>query len=599
MYREGKNGKIYLAVLLAFICMLESCTNNSAINTKPNILFIMTDDMGYETVGFNKVVNFKTPHIDKLSTESFVFTNCDAQPLCVPTRVKLMTGQYNYRNYRGWGGFDLEFPPIGKMLREAGYVTGVFGKWHLGKSPQDLGFDKHCYFDGSPGELEYFEFYKRYFYNTPLIEDGVHISASYAPDKFNHSVLKFIDDHGGGPKPFFIYYPLSLAHNPFEPTPDSKDPSSKNWQRNFEDMVNYADKMIGKVIDKLKSKDLYENTIIFYTSDNGTKTLAHEMDNGEVIYGGKGIQMNDGCHVPLLIKYNGSHKLFDDLVDFTDFYPTLTSLAEIPLDQLSDRLDGISLHSLLQGKNNRHKPYIFSVFHHPLSAYIRDKRYKFYFDGRLYDLVVDPRELNPFYDCNDIRNTKQSRNKLKGQLNEIVNDKQLSTYKTKKQLFDAFGDYKAESRQQFLIRSFIFNDLEYTPTKEKLSLDITKYIEDMNQAYYLKFERGMGKPNSGLAYADVKIEAIRLRKNERMLWEKKNAGIELITRRDVDNLRKKGNPIIAFKRSGDNSVIPMGIISKPVSEKIELEIDIELSNPGNQWGDRLLLSVFLDKVEVE
>ncbi|MEN8249105.1 MAG: sulfatase-like hydrolase/transferase [Bacteroidota bacterium] len=585
----------HLVICLGFLFAVLSCSQEKVQKEKPNIIFIMTDDMGYETVSYNKVINFKTPNIDQLAREGVVFTNCDAQPLCVPTRVKLVTGQYNYRNYRGWGSFDLEFPAIGKMMQKAGYVTGAFGKWHLGKSPEELGFDEHCYFDGSRGDMEYSEFFKRYFYNTPLIEDGKKITAEYAPDKFNKRVLKFIDDHKSKKKPFFIYYPLSLAHNPFEPTPDSDNSSSKDWQQNFEDMVAYADKMIGKVIDKLKKDGLYDNTVIFYTADNGTKTLAHEMDSGEVIYGEKGIQMVDGVHVPLFIKYDGTHKVVDDLVDFTDFYPTLASLAGIPGNQLSDRIDGISLFPLLEGNNVRKKPFLFSVFHHPLSAYIRDKHYKFYFDGRLYNIVNDPRELRPYYACNDTYDTKEARKRLKTQLTSVLDDEQLSAYKTKKQLQKAFGDYQVEKEDNYLLRSYMFHCLEYTPRTEKLHCDLSNYLSDKNGEYRIRFERGMGKPNSGLAYADAVIKSVKVLIEGKTVFEKECDTLELITRRNVENLRKKGNPIIAFTREGDNNYIVIGKIPKKDNEKVELEVEVAVSNPENQWGDRLLLSLYLDK----
>ena len=585
----------YLAIWIGFLSVSISCSQKIEQKEKPNIIFIMTDDMGYETIGYNKALNFKTPNIDKLAHEALVFTNCDAQPLCVPTRVKLLTGQYNYRNYKGWGSFELEFPAMGKMMQEAGYSTGIFGKWHLEKIPEEMGFDEHCYFDGSPKELEYSEFFKRYYYNAPLIEDGMKITADYAPDKFNQRALKFIDDHGKKEKPFFIYYPLSLAHNPFEPTPDSEDLSSTDWQKNFEDMVAYSDKMVGNVISKLKKEGLYNETIIFYTSDNGTKTIAHEMKNGEVIYGGKGIQMVDGVHVPLIVKYDGTHKVVDDLVDFTDFYPTLASIAGYSENKLSDRMDGVSLYPVLEGKIRKNKPFLFSVFHHPLSAYIRDKHYKFYLDGRLYNIVNDPRELQPYYTCNDTPETKKAREKLKAQLTIVIDGKQLSTYKTKEQLLKTFGDYKVEREDNYLLRSYLFDQLEYTPRTEKLHFNISNYLSTKNDEYRVRFERGMGKPNSGLAYADAVIKSVKIVNGEKIVFEKKCEGLELTTRRDVESLRKKGNPIIAFTRSGDNCSLAIGKIPTQDGEKVELEVEVTVSNPGNQWGDRLLLSLYLDK----
>jgi len=130
-------------------------------------------------------------------------------------------------------------------------------------------------------------------------------------------------------------------------------------------MVAYSDKMIGNVFQKLKETNLYENTILFYTSDNGSKTLAHEMNDGSVIYGGKGTHTVDGCHVPLTVKWNGTHKILDELVDFTDFYPTLANLADVPTSNLSKKIDGVSLLPLLNGESRDDKSYIFSVYFHP------------------------------------------------------------------------------------------------------------------------------------------------------------------------------------------------------------------------------------------
>ncbi len=102
--------------------------SGGAMRKKPNVIFILADDMGYETAGFNGALNFKTPNLDEMAKESYLFTQCDAQPLCCPTRVKFVSGQYNYRSYRGWGGFAQELPSIGEIMKDNGYETAVFGK---------------------------------------------------------------------------------------------------------------------------------------------------------------------------------------------------------------------------------------------------------------------------------------------------------------------------------------------------------------------------------------------------------------------------------------------------------------------------------------
>ncbi len=549
--------------------------------------------MGYETVSFNSVSNYHTPNIDRLAQEGFVFTNCDAQPLCCPTRIKLMSGQLNYRNYKGWGSFDLEFPAIGKIMQQAGYATGVFGKWHMNKSPEDMGFDEHSLFMGSPGDLPYPEFFNRYFYNCPIVEDGKDTVVAYSPDRFNQRVLSFIDDYKK--QPFFIYYPLSLAHNPFEPTPDSRDSTSEVWQKNFEDMVGYADKMIGNVVEKLKREGLYENTIIFYTADNGTKTLAHYMENGEVIFGGKGTMRVDGVHVPLVVKYDGTHKILDDLVDFSDFYPTIASLADIPREALSKQIDGVSLHPLLKNEIRESKPFIFSVFFHPLNAYIRDKDYKYYLDGRLYHIQKDPGELQPYYLANDTKTTSGARERLKKELTRLLENTELSEYDTKNKLVQTFGKIDENQNDKRLLATYIFDELKYTPRKELISLNIADYLSKDGEKYRLEFSRAHRSTNSGLTYADFIIKSVKIVQDNKTVFTKKLEGMELTTRRNVEMLRENGNPIISFTKEGDHCTVSLDKISNPFKTHVYLEVELEVANPGNQYGKQVMLYLYLVK----
>ncbi|MBD8488489.1 sulfatase-like hydrolase/transferase [Echinicola sp. CAU 1574] len=566
----------------------------NARSSKPNIIFILGDDMGYETLGYKEVLNFHTPNLDALAHESTDFVNCDSQPLCVPTRVKLITGQYNYRNYTGWGSFELELPPLGKMMKAAGYATAAFGKWHLSKTPDQLGFDEFCLFNGSPGELSYAEFFKRYFYNCPLEENGGPFVADYAPDRFNERTLDFIEKNQD--QPFFIYYPMSLAHNPFEPTPDSEDPSSTDWQQNFEDMVTYADKMIGNVVQKLKENGLYENTIIIYTTDNGSKTLEHHMSNGEVIYGGKGTASHDGVHVPLLVKYDGKRQTSDELVDFTDFYPTLADLAGYDLSEVNKKLDGVSLLPVLDQEERVGKPYIFSTFFHPLSTYIRDKEYKLYYDGRLYNLKEDPRELHPFYKQNDSEITAVTRTILEGEFDNVFENSELSKYPTKQKLMAKYGDYK-RIRDKVMLGGYIYDNLEFTPQTKTIRIDLSKFISSTDQVYQLRVARAYESSNSGLTYADVKIKHVKISKSGEVLRNLDSLSIELRTERDYGKLRESGNPIISFIKTGDNSVLDLGEFSKSETGTLELELEVELSNPDNQWGNRIMIYVLLDRMK--
>ncbi|WP_215224896.1 sulfatase-like hydrolase/transferase [Echinicola shivajiensis] len=584
---------IFAGVFMLNFWDLVAQVREKAESSKPNIIFILGDDMGYETLGYKEVLNFQTPNLDALAQESTDFTNCDAQPLCVPTRVKLITGQYNYRNYTGWGSFNLEFLPLGQMMKAAGYTTAAFGKWHLSKTPEELGFDEFSLFNGSPGELTYAEFFKRYFYNCPLEENEGAFIADYAPDRFNERTLDFIEKNQD--QPFFIYYPMSLAHNPFEPTPDSVDPTSTDWQQNFEDMVTYADKMIGNVIQKLKENGLYENTIIIYTTDNGSKTLEHHMSDGEVIYGGKGTTSHDGVHVPLLVKYDGKRQTSDELVDFTDFYPTFADLAGYDLSAVKEKLDGVSLLPVLDQKQRVGKPYIFSTFFHPLTTYIRDKDYKLYYDGRLYNLKEDPRELHPFYQQNDSGITASARTVLEGLFDDIFENSELSKYPAKHKLLGKYGDYKG-LKDEVMLGGYIYDKLEFTPQAKVIKVDLSKFISNTEQTYQLRIAREYESSNSGLTYANVKVKHVKIIKSGKVLRELGSLSLELKTERDYVKLRESGNPIISFKMTGDNSMLELGKLENSKAGKVELELEVEVSNPDNQWGDRIMLYVFLDRM---
>ncbi len=417
---------------------------------------------------------------------------------------------------------------------------------------------------------------------------------AYAPDKFNQRVLQFIDDHKKAP--FFIYYPLSLSHNPFEPTPDSKDPKCSDWQTNFEDMVAYADKLIGKVIKKLKDTGIYDNTIIFYTADNGTKTLAHVMKDGNVIYGGKGTQTVQGVHVPLMIKYDGVHSRSNELVDFTDFYPTIAEMAGIPKSELSDRLDDVSLMPTLQGKSREGKLVIFSIFFSPLNAYIRDKQYKYYLDGRVYDLVNDPRELKPFYSVNDISVTSSARKYLKQQLFQLLAKEQLSTYPAKEELINVFGKIDQIKENNWMLGSCIFDKLEFVPRMETISFDITDFLGYNPSEYTVEFSRSYRSTNSELTYADAQIKSVKILEDGNTIFEKDSLSLELTTKIDVDKLRRTGNPIISFIKEGNGCSLSLAKLTHNEHGKKKLELKVDFSNPQNQWGDRIKLYVFLHKL---
>ena len=218
---------IYI-LCLAFIFSLSACDEkkDSSNSQKPNIVLIMADDLGYETIGAYGSKMYQTPNLDKLVEEGMRFDHCYSTPLCTPSRVQLMTGKYNFRNYIGFGLLDPAERTFGHLMQDAGYKTCVVGKWQLlgnkrqqelaggriGSCPNEAGFDEYCLW-----QID--KLGSRYKHPTLSIsgEETRKIEGGYGPDVFLEYIEKFIERNSG--KPFFLYYPMVITHDPFVPTP--------------------------------------------------------------------------------------------------------------------------------------------------------------------------------------------------------------------------------------------------------------------------------------------------------------------------------------------------------------------------------------------
>jgi arylsulfatase A len=297
-----------------FTMILGSCGNQYTVK-KPNVILIMADDMGYECLSCYGSTSYHTPVLDRLASRGIRFNHCISQPLCTPSRVKLMTGLYNYRNYDYFGHLKNEAYTFGNLMKDAGYKTCIAGKWQLNglaykenipywndsKRPYHFGFDEYCLWQltRTRGEGERFA--------DPLIEQNGQVLETniddYGPEIFTNFLLDFMERNKD--LPFFIYYPMVLVHEPFVPTPDSRDwnnPSMryKNDTTYFKDMVAYTDKKVGEIMDKLEKLELNEHTIILFTGDNGTHPSIFSHTVKGVIQGGKGNTIDAGVHVPLI-----------------------------------------------------------------------------------------------------------------------------------------------------------------------------------------------------------------------------------------------------------------------------------------------------------
>ncbi len=403
-------------------------------NKQPNIILIMADDLGFECINSYGGTSYETPVLTKLAASGMQFENCHAQPICTPSRVKLMTGKSNKKNHVKFGFLDPKEKTFSQALKKEGYATMVAGKWQLNGAeaklpgyqdlsrPNHFGFDEFILWQVSTSGRDSTGRDKRYVnprvnINGRVYEDN---DGKYSTDM----MIDYINDFMSRKKnqPFMVYYPMILTHCPFDPTPQSKDwdptdMGSKYYKGNakyFGDMVYYVDFSIGRIVKKLDELGLRENTIILFTGDNGTdKPIVSMMDNTPVV-GGKGSTTDNGTHVPLIVNWKGVIKpnsKSEAMVDFSDFFPTLCDLAGITLDSNFD-LDGVSFYPQLIGKQGPTRKWTHTWYNrdggsNPLSTtseWVRDDTYKLYVGNKFYNVKKDPQEKKniPFDDMTSL-----------------------------------------------------------------------------------------------------------------------------------------------------------------------------------------------------
>lgn len=437
----------------AFLPLIPSVQANAATNPiRPNVVLIMADDFGFEIPAVNGSADYETPYLDKMAAHGMRFVNCFSQPLSSPTRVQLLTGMYNNRNYTQWAVLSENDKTIAHMLKESGYVTALTGKWQLsneGLFPGDAGFDANSfwaygfdlekigfklkypkstsdnyYYKKSNPDIKYRVVNKntpsttsRYFYPCLIQNDSDFVITTefdYGPEINTQFALNFIEKNKD--KPFFLYMPLILTHDPFEPTPITPGVNTMTLEEkltdhpdHFKSMVKWMDKQVGRVIDKLTELGLEENTIVIFTGDNGTaRAISTNMKDGTVFKGGKGLTMDAGIHVPLFVQWKGKIKgnsVCEDLIDFTDFMPTVAEITGANLPCGSHYVaDGHSFLPQLLGKKGFRRDWVFFHFDrnpevatvnpaYKRARFIRSKTFKLYDNGEIYNVQKDPDEL--------------------------------------------------------------------------------------------------------------------------------------------------------------------------------------------------------------
>jgi len=401
---------------------------------KPNIILIMADDVGYEAFKTYGGRSYKTPVLDNMARTGLQFNHCYSQPLCTPTRVQIMTGKYNNRNYTGFGILDPKEKTFGNVLKDAGYVTCIAGKWQLygderqrkltegfgGTTPDKAGFDEYCLWQIKKKGAR--------FWGATINENGVVSTkkqTEYGPDFYTQFITKFIRENKDNS--FFVYYPMALVHNPFLPTPDSKDKKNKNLQENFADMMTYTDKLVGEIVEEVDDCGLSENTLIIFVSDNGTNRGITSDWQGQQLKGNKGGTNDLGNRVPCIMRWKGvtpQGKQSNDLLDFSDMLPTFAEMAGVQLTR-EDAIDGQSFLAQLKGERGNPRTWTYCYYDcrwgkFKKSVFARDQRYKLFDNGNLYDVPADLYEKNPIAVDKDSKESKQAREKLQAVLDRMA-----------------------------------------------------------------------------------------------------------------------------------------------------------------------------------
>ena len=361
--------KIYLSIcLLAVAATALTAAETPKPPSRPNIIFILADDLGIGNVGCYGADNFKTPNIDALAKNGLRMEHCYAAPLCGPSRALLLTGRYAFHTGMTSNDAGKSLKPANEVmmptvLKSAGYVTGMVGKWaQLPLQPSDWGFDEYLRFAASGKYWNYQKGGSTYTLNGK--EEPLH-DGEYLPDRMHEFAADFMKRHRD--QPFYLYYAMSNVHNQIPhaedsnhasvymlPTPDTA-PGTTDQFTLFQDNVAYMDKLVGRIVTELEALKLRENTIIIFAGDNGTATpfYVRSTVQGKDLSGRKGTMEECGALVPSIVNWPGKIPPGQDaqgLVNICDFFPTLADLAGAKLPS-GVTIDGRSCARQLTGES--------------------------------------------------------------------------------------------------------------------------------------------------------------------------------------------------------------------------------------------------------
>jgi arylsulfatase A-like enzyme len=328
----------------AFLLSL-ALTAAASADDKPNILFILADDVGREVLGCYGGRSYRTPNLDQLAADGMRFTHCYSMPVCHPTRIALLSGCYpaTLGNPK-WGSYPKaeEKNTFAQVLKGAGYATAVAGKWQLCLMKNDLMQPRRMGFD----EWSVFGWHEGPRFHDPMIYENGKVKkdtrGKYGPDLYVEFLVNFMEKNRA--KPFLAYYSMALAHDVTDDLDKPVPYGPNNRWLNYTEMAEDMDHQIGKLVRALDRLNLRKRTVILYTTDNGTAGASYlragrngkferpkvfSSFNGRMVQGGKG-KLNDlGTRVPMIANWKGriaGGQVIDDLVDFSDLLPTFADL---------------------------------------------------------------------------------------------------------------------------------------------------------------------------------------------------------------------------------------------------------------------------------
>ena len=402
---------------VAFPGCVSELGGDKGARRRPNIVIIFTDDQGYADVGCFGAKAFKTPNLDRMANEGMRFTNFYvSQAVCSASRASLLTGCYNnrvsiYGALMPWTkvGLNPQEETIADILRQQGYATGIFGKWHLGHHkeflPLQQGFDEYLGlpysndmwpvdFDGTPATKGH----KAKYPALPLIDGNEKVAEIHTlkdqntlTSRYTQRAVKFIEKNKN--RPFFLYVPHSMPHIPLGVSDKFR---GKSQQGMYGDVMMEIDFSVGHILKALKKYGLGDDTLVVFTSDNGPwLNFGNHAGSTGPLREGKGTMWEGGARVPCIMRWPGhipAGTVCDKIAATIDLLPTIAAITEAKLPK--KKIDGVNIQALLEGRKDANPRDHYYYYYSDELRCIRQGKWKLHFphEYRSYEGVEPGRD---------------------------------------------------------------------------------------------------------------------------------------------------------------------------------------------------------------